>query len=206
MKDKTNQFLLVEGKDDEHVIYALCEKFEVPETFQVIDSKGIENLFSQIPVRLKSEINSLGIIIDADSDIKSRYIRLKQIFEPIGFNLPEDMPKNGLIISNQEEIKIGIWIMPNNQISGMLEDFISFLVSDDDKLMPIVDETLNKIENDTLNKYKQIHKSKARINTWLAWQEDPGTPMGLSITKKYLTTEKETCMILINWLNNLFNI
>jgi hypothetical protein len=206
MKDKTNQFLLVEGKDDEHVIYALCEKFKVPETFQVIDSKGIENLFNQIPVRLKSGINSLGIIIDADLDINSRYLRLKQIFGPIDFNLPEEMPKNGLIISNPEDIKIGIWIMPNNQISGMLEDFISFLVSNDDKLMPVVDETLNKIENDSLNKYKQIHKSKARINTWLAWQEDSGTPMGLSITKKYLTTDEETCKILIDWLNNLFNV
>ena len=154
MKDKTNQFLLVEGKDDEHVIYALCKKFKVPGTFQVIDSKGIENLFNQIPVRLKSGINSLGIIIDADLDINSRYLRLKQIFGPIDFNLPEEMPKNGLIISNPEDIKIGIWIMPNNQISGMLEDFISFLVSNDDKLMPVVDETLNKIENDSLNKYK----------------------------------------------------
>lgn len=206
MKDKNNQFLLVEGKDDQHVIYALCEKFQVPETFQVIDSKGIENLLNQISVRLKSGINSLGIIIDADLDLNSRYLRLKQIFEPIGFNLPEDMPESGLIFSNPEEIRIGIWIMPNNQISGMLEDFISFLVSDDDKLMPLVDETLNKIENDSLNNYKQIHKSKARINTWLAWQEDPGTPMGLSITKKYLTTEKETCLIFINWINNLFNV
>lgn len=203
MKEKFNKKLLVEGNDDQHVIFALCQKFNVNETFDVIDSKGIENLFDQIPLRIKNGIDVLGIIIDADSNINSRYIKLKQIFS--SYQLPEEIPNNGLIINIEDNIKLGIWIMPNNQTSGMLEDFISFLVPNDDKLMPIVDDTLNKIETNSMNKYKLIHKSKARIHTWLAWQEDPGTPMGLSVTKKYLSIEDDNCKLFINWINELFN-
>jgi len=86
----------------------------------------------------------------------------------------------------------------------MLEDFISFLVPHDDKLWPIVTLNLENIEKEQLNKYSLIHRSKAAIHSWLALQEDPGTPIGLSITKKYLTTDEETCSQLINWISKLF--
>ena len=71
-------------------------------------------------------------------------------------------------------------------------------------LLPIALSTLEDIETKKLCKYSQIHKSKALIHSWLAWQEDPGTPMGLSITKKYLSTEFEECAFLINWIKELF--
>ena len=61
------------------------------------------------------------------------------------------------------------------------------------------------IEEEKLNQYKEIHKSKARIHTWLAWQENPGTPMGLAITKKYLSTDPVICEDFIKWMNKLFN-
>lgn len=36
-------------------------------------------------------------------------------------------------------------------------------------------------------------------------KEDPGTPMGLAITKRYLTTDSELCQQFVDWLNRLFN-
>jgi hypothetical protein len=95
--------------------------------------------------------------------------------------------------------------MPNNDVNGMIEDFISFLVPSEDKLMPIVHSTLTEIENQNLNKYAIQHKSKAVIHSWFSLQEDPGTPMGLGITKRYLSTEPEICKALIEWMNKLFN-
>jgi hypothetical protein len=71
VKEKFNKKLLVEGNDDQHVIWALCEKFKVPKTFDVIDCEGIDKLNEQIPIRFKqSGIESLGLIIDADSEIR----------------------------------------------------------------------------------------------------------------------------------------
>ena len=203
-EEKFSKKLLVEGNDDQHVIWALCEKFKVPEAFDVVDCGGIEELLKGIPVHFKkSGIDTIGIIIDADVDIHARWNTLKTILSKTGFVAPEAFPKTGLILQNNDQ-KVGVWIMPDNNDNGMLEDFISFLVPEDDKLLPVVDSTLHEIEEKQLNKYSAIHKSKARIHTWLAWQEAPGTPLGLSITKRYLSTDEKTCKNLINWLIKLF--
>lgn len=176
----------------------------MPENFEVVDCKGIENLTDQIPVRLKeSGLQTLGIMVDADTDIKSRWNSLKNKLSQSGFEIPDDIPQNGLIINNGRQ-KVGVWIMPDNRISGMLEDFIAFLVPADDSLLPIANETLNSLEERNLHMYKTSHRSKALIHTWLAWQEDPGTPLGLSITKKYVQTDIEVCRCFIDWIKNLF--
>jgi hypothetical protein len=42
-KEKFPQELLVEGNDDLHVLWALCENFKLVENFEIIDTKGIRN-------------------------------------------------------------------------------------------------------------------------------------------------------------------
>ncbi|KAA6317278.1 hypothetical protein EZS27_032539 [termite gut metagenome] len=204
VKEKFNKKLLVEGNDDKHVMWALCAKYLIPETFDIIDCEGIDKLYENIPVRFKeSGINTIGIIIDADTDINARWNSLKAILRKISFDVPNEFPPTGLILEN-ETYKVGVWIMPNNNSNGMLEDFISFLIPPEDKLLPIVHSTLSEIEKKGLSNYSPAHKSKAIIHSWLAWQKDPGTPLGSSITKKYVTTDEVTCSKLIHWLRMLF--
>jgi hypothetical protein len=200
--------LLVEGKDDQHVTYAIRDRFNISKNFEVIDCTGLEPLVEQISVRLKqSEIETIGIIIDADTEIQNRWTSLKNILSSQGYILPDTIPANGLIISENDKPKIGAWIMPNNNLNGMLEDFIAFLVPQDDMLMPYVTNTLDEIERNNLhlNKYN-THRAKAKIHTWLALQEEPGTPLGSSITKRYLTTDIEICRRFADWMGNLFNL
>lgn len=205
VKEEFNQKLLVEGNDDQHVIWALCEKYHIRETFDVIDCSGIDKLIEQIPVRFKSSgIKTVGVIVDADVNLVKRWSTLKEELSNEGFNVPENIPQEGLIMHN-DLYKTGVWIMPDNRQNGMLEDFISFLIPHDDRLLPIADSIIKKIETDKINKYKMIHHSKAFVHTWLAWQEDPGTPLGTAITKRYLTTDEATCKRLIEWMNNLFS-
>lgn len=204
-KQRFNQQLLVEGNDDKHVVWALCEKFGVPENFEVIDCDGIDTLQEQIGVRLKqADIKTIGIIVDADINLQKRWNKISTLIGEVGFICPENIPDEGLVVTNGT-IKMGIWIMPNNNTNGILEDFISFLVPLDDKLFIKSTEVLADIEKEEINAYSLTHKSKALVHTWLAWQKDPGTPMGLAITKKYLTTEKENCLKFIEWLKATFN-
>lgn len=205
IKEKFNKKLLVEGTDDQHVIWALCDKFTVTENFDVIDCEGITNLYEQLPVRFKqAQVDTIGLIIDADSEINDRWKSISALLSSQEFRIPEEIPLEGLILKNDSGFKIGVWIMPNNNKNGMLEDFISFLIPKEDKVLAIVNETLANIESQGLNKYSLIHKSKATIHSWLSLQSDPGTPMGLSITKRYLTTDEETCLKLVNWLKELY--
>jgi len=212
--DHPNSLLLVEGIDDFHVIHSLCKQFNIPVRnledpkggkFSVKDCKGINLLLEQIPVLFKgsNQLQSLGIIVDADIDLITRWESIKNILQKIGFVLPYTLPATGLIIKSKE-LKVGVWIMPNNNLNGMLEDFMSFLVPPDDKLLPIIKANLIDIELLNLNNYSLIHKSKAIIHSWLAVQEVPGTPLGQSITRRYLTTDDETCNQFITWMDELF--
>ena len=205
IKEKFNKKLLVEGNDDKHVIWALCQKFTITENFDVIDCEGITKLYDQLPIRFKqAQVDTIGLIIDADSEIKDRWKSISALLALQGFTIPAVIPIEGLILKNNSGFKIGVWIMPNNNENGMLEDFISFLVPKEDKILPIVNDTLTNIESQGLNQYSLIHKSKATIHSWLSLQSDPGTPMGLGITKRYLTTDEETCLKLVNWLKELY--
>jgi len=176
--------LLVEGKNDEHIMYALFEKYAIPDTFMVVNCEEIDklkstknNLVEGIGVRLKgSNLQRLGIIVDADTDIQNRWQSLKDIFSESGYILPNIIPQKGLIIE-QNNKRIGVWIMPDNNANGMIEDFIRFLIPVNDSLISIATHILEDIESKSLNHYNQnLHKSKALIHTWLAWQKDPGTP------------------------------
>ncbi|GBU07258.1 hypothetical protein AwDysgo_05890 [Bacteroidales bacterium] len=199
-----NKKLLVEGNDDKHVVLALCKKCGIPETFNIIDTGGIDKLKEEISVRFKqSGINTIGILIDADVDVVARWESIKVILESINFDIPKTLPKEGLILESNNK-RVGVWIMPNNEAKGMLEDFIYFLAPKNDALFPIAEAILIDIEAKGLDRYKAVHRSKALIATWLAWQEDPGTPMGLSITKKILDTESPECQSFVDWLKKLF--
>lgn len=208
---KYSQKLLVEGKDDKFFITSLRKNLEIKESFEIEDCGGKDKLLEKLPTLLKGSgnLNTIGVVLDADTDLSNRWKAVCNILKKSGKyeNIPETCDKNGTIIFpiEEDDIKVGVWLMPNNNDKGMLEDFVSFLISEDDKLLPKVDKALSEIEEEKLNQYKEIHKSKARIHTWLAWQEDPGTPMGLAITKKYLSTTPIICQDFISWLDKLFN-
>jgi hypothetical protein len=199
--------LLVEGNDDQHVIWSLCERFKIIENFDVIDCIGWEGALEQAEIRIKNPNNNtiIGIVIDADLDLQTRWNKAIGTLKRQGYELPELPNPTGTIILQEGMPKIGIWLMPNNKISGMLEDFIEMLVPQNDKLLEIAKASLKQIEELEINRYKEIHYKKALIHTWLAWQENPGTPMGLAITKKYLTTENEVCTSFVSWLEKLFS-
>ncbi|MDQ3882101.1 MAG: hypothetical protein M3249_02935, partial [Thermoproteota archaeon] len=45
---------------------------------------------------------------------------------------------------------------------------------------------------------------KAQLHTWLSWQHEPGTPLGLAITKRYLEADTLHAQRLITWIRRLF--
>ena len=74
IKESHTYKLLVEGNDDQHVVWALCEKHNIPESFDVIDCESVENVLKAFEVRLKIADNNQRIGIVVDADINLRYI------------------------------------------------------------------------------------------------------------------------------------
>lgn len=201
--------LLVEGKNDLHVIKALFQRLNLPETFEIIDCESVGNALAEFELRLKNTNTTqrLGIIVDADTHMNTRWESIKSILKKSGkYTVADELSAHGFILepNDKEDIIAGAWIMPDNCLTGMLEDFISRLTPANDQLMMKADEILCEIESEGINGYNIIHHSKARIHTWLAWQEDPGTPMGQAITKMYLSTDTDLCRVFVGWLKALF--
>ncbi len=204
--------LLVEGKNDQHVIWNLAERLKLKETFDVDAKDSYKQLIEALPTLLKSTntLKRIGIIVDADENGGSHWNAIRTVLEKSGYysSLPGTLPKEGFIChpDDEEQLIVGVWIMPDNRMNGMLEDFVAFMIPDyvDNPLLKKADEVLLELERNSMNAYKQAHHAKARIHTWLAWQDEPGTPMGTAITKQILSTESELCRVFIHWLELLF--
>lgn len=197
--------LLVEGRDDKHVVWCLLRHHDVPETFEVLDKDGVENVLKVLPVQLKaSGIQAVGVLIDADGNVSSRWAQLKSILEDVGYvNVPDAPHIDGTIMHQEYMPRVGVWLMPDNSIPGMLEDFIAYLVPPEDSVFSAA-KTAVAAAAKLPAPFKESHTAKAEIHTWLAWQEDPGTPLGQAITKKYLDPEAQSALKFLDWLRKVF--
>ena len=204
------QQLLVEGKNDFHVISALCKKYDVPETFQILEPEGGEGIgavLEVIPDKLnQTKLQTFGMVVDADEDVAARWQALTNKLQAFGYqSIPKILPEDGWIDIQSDLPKIGVWIMPNNKMPGMLEDFVGYLIPLEDKLKDKAEAILQEIETEKINAYSLTQSQKAFIHTWLAWQETPGRPMGQAITAQVLSPNSEIANIFITWLTRLFN-
>ncbi len=208
VREKFNQKLLVEGNDDQHVVWSICQQFNISETFDVVDMRGITNLMPAIPVRAKQRnIQSLGVLVDADFNHSNRWEDTVKPLRDLKYEVPKIPDALGTVIPSPapNRPRVGIWLMPDNQDTGMLEDFIRSLVPEADQRLVLAEEAVTTLEERNLRQYVPNHRAKALIHTWLAWQADPGTPLGLAITKKYFSTNTALCQQFAAWLNQLFN-
>ncbi|HEU5374968.1 MAG TPA: DUF3226 domain-containing protein [Ktedonobacteraceae bacterium] len=88
---------------------------------------------------------------------------------------------------------------------GTLEDFLHFLVPADDQLWVLAEEVVQAVEAQE-RRFRLTYRSKAKMHTWLAWQEEPGKPLGQAITARYLDADALHAQKLVAWMRNLFTL
>lgn len=174
---------------------------------KIEEGQGIEALLRGLPDRLKlTKLQTLGIVVDADTDVAARWQAVCNKLRTSGYqNLPTSPPAEGLIHEQEQLPKIGVYIMPDNQLRGNLEDFVTRLVSDDDIFLPKAEAILQDFERDGTNLYPLSRRPKALIYTWLAWQKKPGMSMNQAITAKVLQHDAAIARLFFEWINQLFN-
>ena len=207
MADK--KILLVEGPDDEHVLKHICGNRGIPELDEVESQDGVENLIESLGVRLtlSEEGDVIGVVIDADTDISARWESIRYRITSVGYqNVPDQPDPDGTILDPPARTllpRLGVWIMPNNQTSGILEDFLRFLVPQPNILFDHAKASVAAIPEGK-RRFKQLAEPKAVIHTWLAWQEEPGSPFGKAITARFLDPNVPEVDVLAAWLKRLF--
>lgn len=205
--------LLFEGKSERHVFGHLFNRNGIAEgIIDFKDMKGFSNLLKALPVELRSDkVKRLGVVVDADTDISWRWQSIQNILINRHYeDAPASPMPEGTIVELQDipvigVPRVGVWIMPDNQLPGMLENFVSFLGATSDPLWIIAGNCLDDI-SDEHRHFKENHRIKAHIHTWLAWQEEPGTPLGSAINKRYFDANAPHAQNLIAWIRLLFEL
>ncbi len=202
-----SRILLVEGKDDQHVMWNLCKYHELPECFVIDNKEGVTNVLEAFEAEIASpEKYCIGILIDADTDLPARWASIMSILTRSGYSGVLSSPNpSGTIITQEDKPTIGIWLMPNNSLPGELEDFIAFLVPrrESNPLWSYAARCLDGLP-EVAELYPQQDRSKAHVHTWLAWQHEPGKPLGQAITARYIDANAPQAKQLIEWLRSLF--
>ena len=202
------KILLVEGRDDEHVLKHVCGTRDVGELDEIKPQGNVDQLLDNLPVRLKeSDVEALGVVIDADTNLAARWDSLQNRLLKAGYkDVPRDPSPSGTILDPPSETllpRVGIWIMPDNQTSGILEDFLRFLIPDGSPLFEHVKSSVTAIPEGE-RRFSGCTEPKALIHTWLAWQKEPGKPLGQAITARYLDPEVKQVDDIVSWLKRLF--
>lgn len=207
-KQDTDKVLLVEGDNDCHVVMALCAAHSVPETFGIYQcgsDVGVLKRLNALIVR-PNPPQVIGVMLDADKpSLKGRWdsikSKLKNNNHSYALSITPDV--DGTIIDSVvDEPKLGFWLMPNNQNSGMLEDFCAELAEPTSLLF--ARECVEHAYGRNVTTFKEVHRSKAVIHTYLAWHDEPGYPLGKAITRQALRPHTDVAVRFTNWLIRLF--
>ncbi len=199
-----NTLLLVEGNDDVHVVEHIREISSISQ-FSIHDAKGITKLLAQIDTQVKApDRQVLGIIVDADDNLTTRWQSVSDRLARSGITLPPNPDPTGTIIPAQNDMpRIGIWLWPDNQNPGEIEDFIKSLIPEDDTILPLSEKYIDKVLAQCPKQFKPGKKSRAQVHAWLAVRDKP-RPMGLAIKSRDLNAKAPTCATFVNWLKRLF--
>lgn len=208
--------LLVEGKEDLRIIPEFVEKNGVawgPKNRPIVEIKdcgGFNGVIGPhvIETELKaSGLSAMGIIVDADDDCAARWQAIRGRCVSEFPSLPPDLPEEGVVAFNKEGgIRLGVWIMPDNGSPGMIETFLLNQVpASGIRLRKFAEDCVSGSRNQGAQ-WKDAHKDKACIHTWLAWQDPPGCQLHTAVLVQQLVPDSPSANAFMTWFRNLYQI
>jgi len=212
--------ILVEGDADKHVVRNLCRRSRVAldmanvkihppkdaRTGKTVQGEAAV-LAAIAPALESSDLSVCGVVLDADDDPCKQFGRVNDTLARQGYTIGKQLPAEGLIETVKvgvRKVRFGLWIMPDNQRPGELEDFYHGMIVNQDDMRPYVDGFLGLIP-DEKKRFADGDRLKAWVHSWLAIQESPGRPMGhgLSIYKDHFNVQTDEATGFINWMSRL---
>lgn len=212
--------LHVEGDDDMHVVKHLLLRHgidcpisgdsrpqrdfaaNVPDITAAGDKSAVlAAIGTAVPV---SNGRSVGFVLDADVEPQDRWRAVCGRLRGFELDLPDEIPPEGFVGDVAElRARVGVWLMPDNQQEGALEQFLESLVDDDDSILPIAESsTSDALEKGA--KFPEVKRRKAVLRAWLAWQEEPGLHYGTAIKARYFRKDSPTALAFVEWYKRVF--
>jgi hypothetical protein len=222
--------LFVEGTDDQHTIIHTIKKLRPH--WQDVAKNRLKDVEIQRPpesvggadwaidrfIFTLGDDGHYGLVVDADGKAgQSTQNRWHQICDKVekrlktrGLVLTPLLPKNMCetgFIGRIEDIKVGIWVMPNNKDKGAIEEFLETMIDKHNTLFEYAKNAVLTVQSDFKDEaiVKSIDSEKANLHTFLAWQDPPGHPYGQALASNFFKPEQsETAKSFALWFEELF--
>lgn len=199
--------LLVEGVTDKHVVFNICAESspQIP-VFSVFDQGNIDRLLDSVYMEVTNgERTVLGIMLDANDHPEGRWQAMEVRLRKAGIALPSFPQTEGVVMDSVPSLglpRVGVWMMPNNESPGELENFLAEMIPGDDAVWPLAEAYINGIPTDH-REFQEGKTLRAQVHAWLAAREDPRPP-GLAIGTHDLEIGGPLCVRFTAWLRDLF--
>ena len=193
--------LLVEGLNDKHVVRHLSRRHDDMPEFYIFDTGGIQDLLQDIGLELRVPgRQALGIVVDANDDLNARWNAVVARLKEENIEISGSTSPGGSIVEGTP--RVGIWLMPDNESPGEIEEFVAEMIPDDDPIWPCSQRYIDGIP-EADRKFSESKIQRARIHAWLATREDPRL-MGAAIGARDLRVDGVLSTKFAEWLRRLF--
>ena len=124
-----------------------------------------------------TQLVSLGIVRDADTDATRAFQSVRDALRNADLAVPGTPGQIAGV-----DLRVGVWVMPDGQGPGMLENLCLAAVQND-PAMPCVDDYFMCLFHNSQN--QPNNPAKARVHAWLASREVPDLRLGEAAAKGY---------------------
>jgi hypothetical protein len=212
----TSSLLLVEDTDHKSVVAGIASSHDVDLSIRAdgsrpvwIEAKGsaaqvLDHDVLDVELRAAA-LRVIGVVVDADEVLDARWTSIRGFCKTRFPGVPENLPPEGLIVQRADGLRFGAWIMPDNRSSGMVETFCGGLIDSQTELWRHAVTSAIKSRQYGAD-WKDVHRDRAQLYTWLAWRDIPGNQMGTAILRGVLSRDAGTIPQFLGWFRALFRI
>jgi hypothetical protein len=211
--------LVVEGEADQRFFERLCHRLDLATTVKVASPRSLQRgtyntkqgVFNFLPTLLQQlsdgTVLRLGVVVDADSPPNGGFAATQalatRVLAPFGYSQTTNQTA-GLVYEHGDGLAdVGVWVMPDNQTDGMLEDWAKQCLHPKERaLFAHALESVQTLPEPP--KFKELQRSKAEVATWLAWQSRPGHGLDRAIDDCLLDPDSDGYRQLCAWLQQVF--
>lgn len=198
-----SKLLLVEGDDDESVIWHLNDKSGQDMAFEISKRNSVQNVLDSLATEAVAQDRvSLGVVVDANSEVASRWQSIGDHLSDAKILLPEAPDPTGTVVLPRQpgHPTVGIWLMPDNINDGELEDFVGELIPNGDGVWPHAQNYVSQVPEPD----RPAKPAKAAVHAWLAVRAE-GRRMGTSIRAGAFDLQRPAARAFLGWLSRVFD-
>lgn len=206
----SSRVILVEGPDEVNFFEALFRHISM-QGIQIINVEGKDNFPAKFSIFLKHPdfrlVHGYALIRDADTSHAATFNSLKSLLQNHG----QPCPQASGNFSITDMLKVGIFIMPGNKETGMLESLCLQTVVDHpvmhcvNNYMDCLDQKLVRKTHETEGTlaYYPKNEEKAKILAFLAGMYEVTHSLGVAALKGYWPFDHEALSELREFLKKL---